>query len=68
MQCPLCASGNQKKFPAEVNIHFSSLGNAGKPAVFVFPRLLVCLDCGSSLFTTPASELEQLRAVDELLA
>jgi hypothetical protein len=68
MQCPLRASGNQKKFPAEVNIHFSGLSNAGKPAVFVFPRLLVCLDYGSSSFTRPASELEQLRAVNELLA
>ncbi len=60
MSCTFCASSNQTEFPAEVNIHFPGLRNADKPGVFVFPRLLICLDCGSSAFTTPASELAQL--------
>ncbi len=60
MPCPFCTSNNQTELPAEVNIHFPGLKNADKPGVFVFPRLLVCLDCGSSSFMTPASELARL--------
>ena len=60
MSCTVCASGNQREFPAEVNIHFPGFKNADKPGIFVFPILLVCLDCGSSSFMTPASELARL--------
>jgi hypothetical protein len=63
MSCMYCASTNQAEFPAETNIHFPGLRNAGKPGVFVFPRILVCLDCGFSSFVTPSSELEQLAEV-----
>jgi hypothetical protein len=63
MTCVFCASTNQAEFPAEVNIHFPGLGNADKPGVFVFPRLLLCLDCGFSSFVTPDSELAQLEEV-----
>ena len=68
MACTSCASSNQTEFPAEVNIHFPGLRNANKLGVFVFPRLLVCLDCGYSSFMTPAPELAQLRAADKPLA
>jgi hypothetical protein len=60
MSCTFCASNNQRVFPAEVNIHFPGLENADKPGVFVFPKLLVCLDCGSSSFMTPTSEVARL--------
>ncbi len=60
MFCPFCTSNNQRELSAEVNIHFPGLKNADKPGVFVFPILLVCLDCGSSSFMTPASELARL--------
>src|ERR1700687_3389462 len=60
MSCAFCTSTNQAEFPAEVNIHFPGLRNADKPGVFVFPRLLVCLDCGFSSFVTPESELTDL--------
>ena len=60
MACTFCTSSNQTEFPAEVHIHFPHLRNGGKPGVFVFPRLLVCLDCGSSSFTIAASELAEL--------
>ena len=68
MACPSCASSNQTEFPAEVNIRFPGLGNTDKPGVFVFPRLLICLDCGSSSFMTRPPELAQLRAAEESLA
>jgi hypothetical protein len=60
MPCPFCTSSNQRVFAAEVNIRFPGLINAGESGVLVFPRLLVCLDCGSSMFITPASELAHL--------
>jgi hypothetical protein len=68
MPCTVCSSGNQKEFPAEVNIHLSGLRNSHKPGVFVFPKLLVCLDCGYSSFMTPTSELAELCAADKPLA
>jgi len=60
MSCALCTSGHQAEFATEVNIHLPGLANADKPGIFVFPRLLVCLNCGFSRFTTPASELALL--------
>jgi len=57
MFCPLCASSNQSEFAAEVNIHLSGSKNVNKPTVLIFSKLLVCLDCGSSQFTTPKAEL-----------
>lgn len=63
MSCVFCGSTNQAEYPTEVNIHFPGLRNADKPGVFVFPRLLVCLDCGFSSFMTPESELGRLAEV-----
>jgi hypothetical protein len=57
MSCLVCASVNQAEFAAEVNVHFPGLKNLDKPSVFVFPKLLVCLDCGISQFATPKTEL-----------
>ena len=55
--CQLCASGNQAEFGTEMMIHFSGPENLEKPDVLVFPRLLVCLDCGFSHFTVPDAQL-----------
>jgi len=60
MHCAFCASSNQAEFPAEVNIHFSGVKNLDRPSVMVFPKLLVCLDCGFSQFTSPAAGLALL--------
>jgi hypothetical protein len=57
MSCPLCGSGNQAELTAEMVIHFSGLKNLDKPGVWVFPKLLVCLDCGYSHFTVPERKL-----------
>jgi hypothetical protein len=46
MSCRACQSENQKTFPTEMNIHFPGLKNLDRPAVWVFTKLLVCLDCG----------------------
>jgi hypothetical protein len=41
-------------------IHFSGLKNLDKPVVMVFPKIMVCLDCGVAQFTMPAAELRLL--------
>jgi hypothetical protein len=60
MICPLCASGNQAEFTAEVLVHYSGLKNLDKPGVWVFPKFSVCLDCGFSQFTIAEAELSLL--------
>ena len=62
MVCASCTSGNQAEFAAEIHVHFRDLKNLDRPGVFVFPKLLVCLDCGFSRFTTPETELALLSA------
>jgi hypothetical protein len=58
--CRSCASENQTEFGAEINIHFSGRKNLDKPAVLVFPKLLVCLDCGFTEFTLEETDLRLL--------
>ena len=58
--CPSCGSVVQGRFPTEMAIHFSGLKNVNKPTVWVFPEVLVCLDCGVSEFTVPETELRVL--------
>jgi len=60
MSCPVCSSGNQAVFSAEMNVHLNGLNNLDDAGILIFPTLLVCLDCGSSSFTTPRTELSQL--------
>jgi hypothetical protein len=61
VRCASCASGNMAEFTAEINIHFRGPKALDKPSVMVFPKLLVCLDCGFSQFDLPESELSLLR-------
>ena len=60
MSCALCASVNEAEFTAEMMIHFSGLRNIDRPGVLVFPKVLVCLDCGFSRFTVAEKELALL--------
>jgi hypothetical protein len=43
-----------------MTMHFPDLKNVNKPTVWVFPEVLVCLDCGVSEFTVPETELRVL--------
>jgi len=61
MSCKACASTNQVEFPTEIAIHVPGRKNLGKPHVFVFPKVLLCLDCGFSQFTALETELRVLR-------
>ncbi len=60
MSCLSCVSDDQVEFAAEMIIHFSGLKNLHKPGVGIFPRLLVCLNCGLSQFTLQEPELAHL--------
>jgi hypothetical protein len=61
MSCKSCASSNQTEFGSEIMVHFSGIKNLDKPAVWVFPKLVVCLDCGVAECVIPAEELRRLR-------
>ena len=48
-------------FTAEIALHFKGLKNIDKPHVFIFPELIVCLDCGIAEFVVSDKELSQLK-------
>jgi hypothetical protein len=61
MRCESCSSANQAEFSTEMMIHFSGLKDLANPGVLVFPKVVVCLDCGYSRFRIPETELRLLR-------
>ena len=68
MPCESCGSIHQKKFSAEVGIHFPELKDIDKPVVWVFADLVVCLDCGTAGFAVREEELRQLAKGDAAAA
>jgi hypothetical protein len=64
MPCKSCGSVNQKKFSAEMAIHFPEPKDIDKSVAWVFPDVVVCLDCGTSEFTVPEESLCQLAKGD----
>jgi hypothetical protein len=64
MPCRSCGSVNQGKFSGEMAIHFPGLKNLDQPIVWVFPKIVVCLDCGSAEFVLSEAELRQLAKDD----
>jgi hypothetical protein len=64
MSCISCASDNQRKFGAEINIHQFDLKNLSGQAVLVFADLMVCLECGCSQLTIPKAKLALLATDD----
>jgi hypothetical protein len=61
MSCPACTSDKQHPFASEVALHFPGLEGLNKPIVWVFPKILVCLDCGHAEFEVPERELRVLK-------
>ena len=60
MTCQQCGT-SRNVFPSEIAIHFPGLVNVDKPVVMVFPKLHVCLMCGSTEFELPETERTLLR-------
>jgi hypothetical protein len=60
--CPSCSSTRQAQFPGEICLHFpGGLESLDKPLVWVFPKVVVCLDCGAAQFTVPEAELKVIQ-------
>ena len=68
MCCRSCASERVAEFSTEMVIHLSGMKNLGMPGVMVFPKVLVCMDCGSSEFTVPKPDLASLAGCTEINA
>jgi hypothetical protein len=66
--CKSCGVGKQSKFTAETAIHFQGLKDLAKPIVWVYPELLVCLNCGIAEFAVPEAELRVLAKGDATAA
>jgi hypothetical protein len=62
--CKSCGTSNQSEFSSEICIHFPELKDLDKPAVFVFPKIVVCLYCGFTEFAIPEAELRRLGMID----
>lgn len=62
--CKLCGSDGQGKFQAEIAIHSPGLKGLDKPHVWVFPKILVCWNCGNAEFAVPETELRLLEKSD----
>jgi hypothetical protein len=60
MACKACASDRLKSFNGEIAIHLPRLEGSNDPIVWVFPRVLVCLNCGVAEFAIPDAELSVL--------
>jgi hypothetical protein len=61
VSCRSCGSNKQHVFKADIPIVFPRIEDLGKPIVWVFPNLLVCLACGYTEFVVPGMELRVLR-------
>jgi hypothetical protein len=68
MSCGSCQSENQRNLNGEIAIHFPGLKGLNKPIIWVFPKLLVCLDCGFTEFSVPEKELSVLVQADTTAA
>ena len=60
MACRSCGSKDQTEFGAEIGVHSLGLENVDKPIILVFPRLLVCMNCGFTELTMSKNELRLL--------
>ena len=67
-QCGSCRSINLRGFIAEMGIRSGGLKNIDEQSVFIFPKLNLCMDCGSAEFVVPEGELRQLAKDDTAAA
>ena len=51
---------NQRTLNGEIAIHFSGLKGLDKPIVWVYPKLLACMNCGFTEFAIPETDLRRL--------
>lgn len=68
MPCKSCGSVHQREFIAEMGIRSPGMQNIDELSVWVFPELIVCLDCGNAEFSVPEAELRLLAKGDAAAA
>jgi len=68
LKCKSCGCVNQRKFRGEMGIRSPGLKGIDKPTVWVFPELIMCLDCGKAEFVVPEVELRELARGDSAAA
>jgi hypothetical protein len=68
VRCKSCGSVNQRKFIGEMGIRPPGLKNIETPVVWIFPQIVVCLECGVAEFTIPGADLRQLAEGDAAAA
>ena len=68
MNCKSCGSVNQQMFIGEMGIRSPGLKDIDKPTVWVFPQLIVCLECGTAEFVVPETELRLIAKRDAAAA
>jgi ribosomal protein L40E len=56
--CRVCGSTELRTYSSELEVYAPGPGNLDKPALFLFPQVLVCRDCGAARFMVPVSELQ----------
>jgi hypothetical protein len=65
MPCSICHSHSQSEFATEMCVHFPGRENLEKN-LLLFTSVTVCLDCGSTNFSIPQTDLP-LFAKDEAI-
>jgi hypothetical protein len=60
MGCKSCGSVNLNEFAGEMGIRRPGMKGIDQPPVWVFPELIVCLDCGVAEFALPETQLRLL--------
>jgi hypothetical protein len=61
LRCSSCGSLKLTEVNAEICIHFPGLRGLKTAPIFAFPKLAVCLDCGSVQSNFSTKELELIR-------
>jgi hypothetical protein len=62
MPCKRCSSANLETFATEVAIHRHPPADLDHGALFLYPEILVCLDCGFAEFVIPRDDLPAITA------
>ena len=58
--CTSCAS-DKVEFDSELCLHIPRANGLNKPHVFAFPKLTVCLTCGTIRGSASTEELQRLK-------
>ena len=60
-KCRACGSANLHELVAEACLNFPGLKGLKTEPILIFPKPVVCMDCGFVESTLSARELEQIR-------